>query len=207
MNEPEPAEIPPEPRRWRQRFLWIAGLCIAPLAAVYAMLTGPEDISRYPVPATSPYKLPWPAGVSRLCIQSNRGVVSHRGWEEFAFDFKMPVGSDVCASRGGVVAAVVDTHDGNGVNKPNNRIEIDHGDGTSGSYLHLQKGGALVRVGDRVAQGQKIARSGHVGRSMTPHLHFHVANANGTLAISFADVNHDAGVPRMFFRYTSGNGG
>jgi murein DD-endopeptidase MepM/ murein hydrolase activator NlpD len=177
------------------------------LGAAYVLCTGPRGLDRYPPPETSPYRLPWPAGVTRLCIQSNRGIVSHRGWEEFAWDFGMPVGSDVCAARGGVVTAVVTGHDGHGPRAPNNLIRIDHGDGTTGCYLHLRKGGALVRVGDRVRQGQRIGLSGHVGRSLTPHLHFAVTRApdGWTVPVSFADVPAGRGVPRLGGRYTSGN--
>jgi murein DD-endopeptidase MepM/ murein hydrolase activator NlpD len=119
----------------------------------------------------------------------------------------MNEGSDVCAARGGIVSKVVVTHDGHGYRAPNNYVVIDHGDGSSGWYLHLQKGGSLVRVGERVVQGQKIAKSGHVGRSLAPHLHFHVNDdaRSVTLPVSFADVSEGAGVPRMGFFYTSGN--
>ena len=176
------------------------------LAAVaYFAFTGPRNLERYPGRDGSPYKLPWPAGLSWLCIQSNRGIVSHRGSEEFAFDFKMPEGSDVCAARGGTVVNVETRHHGSGMNAPNNFIVVDHGDQTRGVYLHIRQNGSTVKVGDSVAQGQKIAASGHVGRSMTPHLHFHVSSNGNTIPITFADVPTDAGIPRMFQRYTSGN--
>ena len=89
------------------------------------------------------------------------------------------------------------------------RIVIEHPDGTRGVYLHIQKDGSLVKVNETVRQGQKIARSGNVGRSMTPHLHFHVTSAEkiDTLPISFSDVDMHAGIPRMFYRYKSGNQG
>ena len=194
-------------KAWSKRLLKVGAGAIAALGLGYWAFTGPRDLSRYPSSAISPYKLPWPAGVTWLCIQSNRGIVSHRGNEEFAFDFKMPEGSEVCAAREGVVTSVQVSHEGHGINAPNNRIVIDHPDGTQGVYLHLQKNGSLVTKGDRIRQGQKIARSGHVGRSMTPHLHFHVElrDKQQTLPISFADVPTDAGVPRMFRWYTSGN--
>ena len=56
-------------------------------------------------------------------------------------------------------------------------------------------------------QGQVIAESGHVGNSMLPHLHFHVADAKRTttLPITFSDMTQDLGIPRMFKTYTSGN--
>jgi murein DD-endopeptidase MepM/ murein hydrolase activator NlpD len=186
----------------------ILGIVSALIAAAYLLFTGPHDIARYPPREKSLYRLPWPAGITWWCCQSNRGSLgSHRGWEEFAYDFCMPEGSDVCAARGGIVSRVDDTYDGHGPNMPNNLIFIDHGDGTKSWYLHLQKGGSFVKVGDRVVQGQIIARSGHVGRSMKPHLHFHVFDSerNATVPVRFADVNVHDGIPRMFFRYTSGN--
>ena len=200
---------PASPRKsgWRGALLWIALGSVALLGSAYMFFTGPRDLTRYPQAISSPYKLPWPKDVSWLCIQSNRGIVSHRGYEEFAFDFKMPVGSDVCAAREGRVLTVNVGHDGNGLNAPNNRIVIEHPDGSRGVYLHLQKDGSLVKAGQDIRQGQKIARSGNVGRSMTPHLHFHVSSAESavTLPISFSDVADHKGVPRMFHRYTSGN--
>lgn len=179
---------------------------IATLAAAFLGVTGPRRLAEYPPAASSPYRLPWPAGQTFLCVQSNRGVVSHRGWEEYAYDFKMPEGTPVCAARAGRVVEVVVGHDGHGYKWPNNKIVIEHEDGTRGHYLHLRKGGSFVHVGDRVAQGQVIAESGHVGNSAMPHLHFHVTDAGKrrTLPIAFADLRRDGGVPRMFRYYTAG---
>jgi murein DD-endopeptidase MepM/ murein hydrolase activator NlpD len=169
--------------------------------------TGPEDISQYPPATNSPYRLPWAAGQAHLCIQSNRGIVSHRDWERFAYDFTMPVGTEVCAARAGKVVAVIVSHDGHGYHWTNNLVAIEHDDQTRGYYLHLKKDGSHVKVGDIVKQGQVIAESGHVGNSMMPHLHFHVTDAKRTttLPVTFSDVSQDAGIPRMFKTYSSGN--
>ena len=174
---------------------------------LYCVATGPTNLSQYPPADQSPYRLPWAAGKTFRCCQSNRGIVSHRGWKQFAYDFDMPVGTDVCAARGGKVIKVVMDHDGHGRNMPNNLIAIQHDDGTLGYYLHLKKDGSRVKVGDMVQQGQVIAASGHVGKSLMPHLHFHVTDANrkSTLPVSFAGAGKDAGIPRMFKTYTSGN--
>lgn len=133
-------------------------------------------------------------------------MVSHRGRDEFAYDFAMPVGSDVCAARGGKVTRVVDEHNARGSDAPNNLIVIEHEDATLGSYLHLQRGGAAVKPGDRVKQGQRIAASGNVGRSLAPHLHFHVTDENRNFVpVTFADESaaRHQGIPRMFFTYTA----
>jgi hypothetical protein len=189
---------------WRKRALGLGLLVLLALVVLYAFWTGPQDLSQYPHPAQSPYLLPWPAETKYLCVQGNRAIVSHRGREQFAYDFAMPVGSDVCAARAGTIVRIVTENDGHGPHAENNFICVDHGE-TYGWYLHIRKEGSYVRVGDRIVQGQRIAASGHVGISMLPHLHIQVTDVQGrTLPFTFADVPGD-GIPRMFVRYASGN--
>jgi hypothetical protein len=198
-------------RYWmnRQMGRWLLrGVLLLVLAGTVLFLvrTGPRDLSLYPNPASSPYRLPWSAGITRLCIQGNRAVVSHREDGEFAYDFAMPVGSDVCAARAGVVIEVEMSNDGNGFHARNNYIVLAHGDGTFGCYHHLKQNGSYVQPGQHVRSGESIAASGNVGTSMLPHLHFHVSDADyNMLPVTFADVQSDAGIPRMFHRYISGN--
>jgi murein DD-endopeptidase MepM/ murein hydrolase activator NlpD len=186
---------------------WKVALCLLFVVVIfYAFFTGPRNLSQYPPAANSPYYLPWPAGITWRCVQGNRGVVSHRGFEEFSYDFAMPVGSDVCAARAGKVSWVVDSHVGNGIRAPNNAIAIQHDDGTEAWYLHIKQHGAAVKRGDLVQRGQRIAASGNVGRSMMPHLHFHVSAPNvNHIPFTFTDVSTDRGIPRMFKSYTSQN--
>ena len=198
------------PRLWaeccRKIALGVSATATLLFATMFFLFTGPHDLDRYPPAVSSPYRLPWTGGVTRLCIQGNRAIVSHRDWEEFAYDFAMPVGSDVCAARGGTVAYVDVTHDGNGRNAENNLITVDQGDGTFGCYLHLRRGGSYVQTGQRVQQGDVIAASGNVGLSLLPHLHFNVIDeVHRLVPVTFADVDSDSGIPRMFKRYTSGN--
>ena len=47
---------------------------------------------------------------------------------------------------------------------------IDHGHKLSSSFLHLHK--ILVKEGDRVKQGDRIAEVGATGRVTGPHLHW-----------------------------------
>jgi murein DD-endopeptidase len=64
-----------------------------------------------------------------------------------------------------------------------NYVSLDLGDGRFAFYEHLRRGSVLVKRGDRVMRGQVIARLGNSGSSsIGPHLHFHVADANATLA-------------------------
>lgn len=203
-----------KPRRqlWNYVRLTVNGLLAVGVVVglvLFVLYTGPEDLSVYPPQSESPYRLPWQPGIRRLCCQGNRAIVSHRNWETFAYDFVMPVGTEVCAARGGVVVKIVDHFDGNGYGAKNNEIAIWHDDATIGRYLHFRQYGARVRVGQRVTQGEVICASGNVGHSMGPHLHFEVMAKTGdkyeTIPITFADVPGD-GIPRILRRYTSGNG-
>jgi len=179
---------------------------LAVLVVLFLVLTGPEDTAEFPASEASPYLLPWRAGISRLCVQGVRGIVSHRGDSRFAYDFYMPVGTEICAARGGEVVRVVQEHEGNGIQWPNNLVVIRHEDGTRACYAHIRKNGSLVKQGQRVQQGDVIAASGNVGNSMMPHLHFHVVDADKgvTMPITFRDVHRHGGIPRMFFWYVAG---
>lgn len=176
--------------------------------AVLGLLTGPVDPEAYPPRADSPYVLPWDPGVVRLCVQGNRGIVSHRASDgPYAWDFAMPVGANIRAARGGKVVAVTRHHDGRGRRAPNNRIVIDHGDGTRASYLHLRKNGVKVAPDQEVARGEVIAECGNVGRSLLPHLHFHVTRDGESIPVSFRDASatRHRGIPRMGARYRAGD--
>jgi hypothetical protein len=60
---------------------------------------------------------------------------------------------------------------------PGNVVVIDIGHGRLATYAHLKPGSFHVAMGERVAQGQVLARIGNSGNSLGPHLHFHVADA------------------------------
>ncbi len=53
-----------------------------------------------------------------------------------------------------------------------NLLIIDHGNGLNSAFLHCSA--VLVRVGDRVKQGQTIGRIGATGRATGPHLHWSI---------------------------------
>jgi len=88
-------------------------------------------------------------------------------------DIAVPSGSDVVAANAGKVI-LAQYYGGYG-----NTVIIDHGGKISTLYAHNSK--LLVKVGDVVARGQVIAKSGSTGLSTGPHLHFEVRiNGNHT---------------------------
>ncbi len=81
-------------------------------------------------------------------------------------DFAANVGTPIFAAAGGVVIAA-EQHPAYG-----NAVSIDHGNGLVTMYAHASK--IVVKVGEIVKRGQKIAEVGTTGRSTGPHLHFEV---------------------------------
>ncbi|WP_406457689.1 transglycosylase family protein [Streptomyces sp. NBC_00876] len=81
-------------------------------------------------------------------------------------DFPVPTGTSVKAMASGTVVSA-------GWAGPYGyQIVIRHGDGKFSQYAHLSS--LLVRGGQHVTGGQRIARSGATGNVTGPHLHFEV---------------------------------
>lgn len=127
------------------------------------------------------YVLPYAPGKAYRVSQGYNGEYSHFGADQFAIDWRMPVGTPVHAARAGLVVGVKnDSNIGGDDNKYDwdaNYILIQHPDGTLGQYVHLMKGGAKVKLGQRVEAGDLIGLSGNTGHSTGPHLHFSVFKA------------------------------
>ncbi len=81
-------------------------------------------------------------------------------------DFPAETGTAIVAAAGGVVV----TQEYNPAY--GNMVEIDHGNQLVTRYAHASK--VLVKKGDLIKRGQKIAEVGTTGRSTGPHLHFEV---------------------------------
>ncbi|MEO8344973.1 MAG: M23 family metallopeptidase [Betaproteobacteria bacterium] len=86
-------------------------------------------------------------------------------------DFPAESGTSIVAAASGKVV-YADWHAQYG-----KMIEIDHGNGLVSRYAHAST--LLVKEGDLVLAGQRIASVGTTGRSTGPHLHFEV-RLNGT---------------------------
>lgn len=86
-------------------------------------------------------------------------VAPHRG-----VDFAMPVGTPVLAVGDGEV--VIAKRSG----AAGNYVVIRHGRQYTTRFMHLKK--ILVKPGQKVKRGDRIALSGNTGRSTGPHLHY-----------------------------------
>jgi len=134
------------------------------------------------LPKPYKYPLPWRGGPFRQ-TQGANGQYSHfTAKGRYAVDIAMPEGTPIIAARGGMVVKVENEQSGRGNNPAGNFVRVLHDDGTMGVYLHLMQGSVVVREGQRVATGERLARSGNTGNSTGPHLHF-VVQRNVGLAI------------------------
>lgn len=89
----------------------------------------------------------------------------HRAFHE-GLDFPAAVGTAVYAAADGIVTTAVQTPD------YGNLLKIEHGSGLETRYAHNSR--LLVKSGERVMKGQKIALIGNTGRSTGPHLHYEI---------------------------------
>lgn len=103
-------------------------------------------------------------------------ITSHYGYRLSPFsrrasfhegmDLSLDTGGDVVTTGDGVVSEVrYDRAYGW-------MVDVEHSSSVATRYAHLSK--TLVKVGQRVRRGDRIALSGNTGRSTGPHLHYEV---------------------------------
>lgn len=175
-------------RRRRPGAWLIAALAlvfVAPASVLAAgpsvgVVSAPQRPAEIPTPremqagGSTGFRLPFPAGESVRIEQGWNTSFSHKGRAAFAYDFGLTIGTPVLAAAAGVVAY---THDGeracggSELRRDANYVTINHPDGSATQYGHLATVG--VKVGDVVAAGQVIGKSGDTGYSQClAHLHF-----------------------------------
>jgi murein DD-endopeptidase MepM/ murein hydrolase activator NlpD len=118
-------------------------------------------------PAVPKLKFPVPGGVLTSPFGHRWGVF-HRGL-------------DIAANRGTPVLAcstgkVIFTGTRARFRNYGKVVLLDHGNGIYTHYAHLKK--ILVKQGQKVKRGQKIALVGNTGKSTGPHLHLEVRVRN-----------------------------
>lgn len=92
-------------------------------------------------------------------------VSGHRAFHE-GLDFPAEVGTTIFAAADGIVTQAIATPDYGYL------IKVEHGAGLETRYAHCSR--MLVKAGERVMKGQKIALVGSTGRSTGPHLHYEI---------------------------------
>jgi murein DD-endopeptidase MepM/ murein hydrolase activator NlpD len=89
----------------------------------------------------------------------------HKAFHE-GLDFMANTGTPIYAAARGIVSFAEQTPDYGKI------VKIDHGSGIETRYAHTSL--LVVKAGDRVEKGQKIAEVGSTGRSTGPHLHYEI---------------------------------
>lgn len=102
-------------------------------------------------------------------------------------DFATPIGTPVYSTGDGKVVLTT--------NHPyaGKYIVIEHGSTYKTRYLHLSK--ILVRKGQSISRGQKIALSGNTGRSTGPHLHYEFMIRNRPVNAMTAKIPMASSIP------------
>lgn len=100
-------------------------------------------------------------------VFAKKRVASSYAYYHKGVDFSAPTGTPVKAMNSGVVV-----HEASGLNVYGNALVVDHGQGITSCYFHLDR--TLKKLGDSVAAGEVIAEVGATGWATGPHLHFGV---------------------------------
>jgi murein DD-endopeptidase MepM/ murein hydrolase activator NlpD len=113
--------------------------------------------------AAAPAEFIWPVlGRVIYAFGMRRGPTLNKG-----IDIQADPGTDVVASRDGVVSFIHENLPGFG-----KTIILDHGDGFATVYAYIDE--ILIHPGQTVSQRQVIGKVGTTGRAEVPALHFEI---------------------------------
>lgn len=121
-------------------------------------------------PTVRKAKFSWPV---RGTVISNYGAIG-KGRSNDGINIKAPLGTAVKAADAGRIA-----YAGNELKGFGNLILIQHSDGWITAYAHNNQ--LLVKKGQQVKRGEKIATVGSSGGVNTPQLHFEVRSGSKAL--------------------------
>lgn len=117
------------------------------------------------------FELPFPCGQ----VWAGQTRTGHSPSLAIDFNRANDIGDAVVAAAAGTVTRVENLGD----RSYGRWIEIAHGDGYTTRYAHLSV--QYVRVGQRVARGERIGAVGDTGGSSGPHLHFELRRSGTVL--------------------------
>lgn len=121
-----------------------------------------QAVKKKMIPTMMPVKAPYNASSFGRRIDPFNGQWAMHEGIDFIADYGAPI---VAAASGVVIFAGFHPQYGY-------MVDIDHGNDLVTRYAHTSK--IMVREGDLVQRGRKIAEVGTTGRSTGPHLHFEV---------------------------------
>ena len=116
-----------------------------------------------------PTRLPIPGAELTSSFGNRIDPFAHSHAFHAGLDFAARAGTPIASAAGGIVAFAGFKRDFGWV------VEIDHGNGLATRYAHASQ--LLVRTGEVVVPGDRIAMVGSTGRSTGAHLHFEVLRA------------------------------
>lgn len=122
--------------------------------------TKPRQTTRAPA-ADVRQKFRWPARGRVIASFNHTG----RGVKNDGINIALPLGTNIEAAAGGVVAYAGSELKGYG-----NLVLVRHDNGWVSAYAHASE--ILVKRGDRITRGQVIAKAGRSGGVTQPQLHF-----------------------------------
>ena len=120
--------------------------------------------------AATPSIMPTQGWLSSAFSSMRSHPILHMARPHEGIDVTAPMGTPIEAPAAGRVS------DAGWESGYGNTVTIDHGFGTVTKFAHASK--ILVREGQRVSRGQRIALVGNTGLATGPHLHYEV-HVNG----------------------------
>lgn len=140
--------------------------------------------------AASPYILPWAAGEAYEVGQGYCSPPPGSHHLRYAYDFLMPLGTEIRNVRAGVVVELREQFaDDDRTGGHENMVSLRHDDETISIYMHLRHQGVAVEMGDNVPQGALLGWSGATGDPAgIPHLHFQVCLRGGLCSYKTEEI-------------------
>ena len=160
------------------------------------------DRATFGPPAASPYCLPYAVGTAYQVSQSYCSGQGRSHHLRFAYDFVMPMGTEILAARAGEVVELREHFsDSDTMGGHENVVILKHSDDTLGLYIHMRQNGILPEVGDFIPKGGLLGWVGSSGTGFS-HLHFQICLRPGrcssgvdevTLPVNFSNAagEHD----------------